>query len=88
VGVGQAGDPVGGGGEQDSVAVVGGGDAKAGGQVGLAGAGRPEERDVAGLGEEPAGGQRGDLLAYRGLGVPVELPEGFPCGEPAARIRS
>jgi hypothetical protein len=38
------------------VAVVGGGDAQAGGQVGFAGAGRAEEDDVAGLGEESAGG--------------------------------
>ena len=82
MGVGEPGDPLGRGGEQDPVAVVGGGDAQAGGQVGLAGAGRAEQHDVAGLGEEPAGCQGGDLLAHGGLGVPVELLDRLPGGEP------
>src|SRR6266540_6225568 len=44
VGVGQAGDPLGGGGEQHPVAGLAGPDAQADGQVGLAGAGRNGDR--------------------------------------------
>jgi hypothetical protein len=76
MGVGQAGDPFGRGGGQDPVAVVGGGDPQAGGQVGLAGAGRSEQHDVAGLGEEPAGGQSRDLLA-EGWSAVRDLREGY-----------
>ena len=82
VGFLEAGDPVHGGGEQDPVAVVGGDDPEAGGEVGLAGAGRAEEHDVAGLGEECAGGERRDLLAGGGLVVPVEVVECLACREP------
>ena len=57
VGVGEPGDPLGRGGEQDAVAVVGGRDAQPGGQMGLTGPGRAEQDDVAGFGEEPARGQ-------------------------------
>ena len=82
MGVGEAGDPVGRGGEQHPVPVPGGGDAECGGEVGFAGSGRAEQHDVAGLGEEPAGGQRGDLLADGGLGVEVEVLQGLAGGEP------
>ena len=62
--------------------MVRGGDAQAGGQVGLAGAGRAEQHDVAGFGEEPAGGQGGDLLPDAGLGVEVELLDRLAGTEP------
>jgi hypothetical protein len=75
--VGEAGDPVDRGGEQDPVAVVGGDHAEPGGEVRLAGAGWAEQDDVAGLGEERAGGERGDLLADAGLVVPVDVVEGL-----------
>ena len=84
MGVGEPGDPVDGGGEQDPVAVVGGDHAERGGEVGLAGAGRAEQHDVAGLGQERAGGERGDLLADGGLVVPVEVVEGLAGREPGA----
>ena len=63
VGVGQAGDPVGGGGEQDPVSVAAGGHAEGDRQMGLSGAGWSEEDNIAGFGEEPAGGQGRDLVA-------------------------
>jgi hypothetical protein len=44
VGFCEAGDPVDGGGEEDSVSVVGGDDSQAGGQMGFAGAGRDRDR--------------------------------------------
>jgi hypothetical protein len=47
VGVGQAGDPVGGRREQHPVPVLGGDDAQRGSEVGLAGSGRAEHHDVA-----------------------------------------
>ena len=72
VGVGQAGDPVGGGGEQDPVIALAGPDRQPDGEMGLAGSGRAEQHDIAGLGEERARGERGDLLADGGLGVEVE----------------
>ena len=52
MGVLESGDPFGGGGEQDPVAGLGGLDAQADGEVGLAGAGWAEEDDVLGLGQE------------------------------------
>ena len=82
MGVGQAGDPVGRGGEQDPVAVPRRGDPEGDRQMRLAGSGRAEQHDVAGLGEESARGQGGDLLANGGLGVPVEVLEGLAGGEP------
>ena len=82
VGVGQAGDPVGGGGKQHPVPVPGRGHAQRGGQMRLAGSWRSEQHDVAGLGEEPAGGQGCDLGAHARLGVEVELFQGFDRGEP------
>jgi hypothetical protein len=57
VGAGQAGNPVGGGVEQDRVAGVGGLDAQADGQVGLADPGRSQQDHVLGLGDERTGGQ-------------------------------
>ena len=82
MGVGEAGDPVGGGREQDPVAVVGGLDAESDREVGLAGAGRAEEDDVAGLGEEPSRCQRSNLLTDGGLGVEVEVVESLASAEP------
>ena len=73
MGIRQPGDPVGGGGEQDAVAVAAGGDAEGDRKVGLAGAGWSEEDDVAGFGEEPARGQGCDLVPGGGLGVEVEV---------------
>ncbi len=55
---------------------------RAGGEVGLAGAGRAEQHDVAGFGEERAGGQVRDCVAEGGLGVPVEVLEGLAGREP------
>ena len=83
VGVGEAGDPLGGGGERDAVAGLAGPDAQPGGQVGLAGAGRPEEHDVVFGGDEVQGAQVGDDLAFEGpLVVEVEVLQGLAGGEP------
>lgn len=50
--------------------------------MGFAGAGRAEQYDVARFGEQPARRQRADLTADGGLGVEVEVVEGFGRGEP------
>jgi hypothetical protein len=84
VGVGEAGDPVGGGGEQDPVPGLAGLDGQAGGDMCLAGSGRSEQDDVAGFGEERAGAQGGDLLPDGGLGVEVEVLEGLDRGKPGS----
>ena len=68
--------------------MVGGGDAEAGGQVGLAGAGWAEQDDVAGLGEEPAGGQGGDLCRTAGWASQSNSSIVLRAPNPAARIRS
>ena len=82
MGVLETGDPVGGGGEQDPLSGVAGGDAEGDRNMGFAGAWRAEEDDVAGLGEVVAGGQRRDVVAAdSGLVVEVELLEGFAGGE-------
>ncbi|MEI2714918.1 MAG: hypothetical protein V9G04_16915 [Nocardioides sp.] len=73
VGVGESGDPLCRGCEQDAVAVSCGGDAQGGGQMGLPGPGRAEQDDVACLGQEPARCQRADLGADGWLGVEVEV---------------
>ena len=83
VGVGGAGDPLGRGREQDPVAMVGCGDAQAGGQVGLAGAGWAEEDDVVAGGDEVQGAQAGDDVALEAAGVlEVEVLQGFAGREP------
>lgn len=69
VGGGESVDPLGGGGEQDSVAGLAGADRQAGGQVGLAGAGRAEEDHVLAGGDEVQGSQVGDLFAFEPSGV-------------------
>ena len=60
VGVAEAGDPFGGGGERDAVAGLAGADAEADGEVGLAGAGRAEEHDVVSGFDEVEGAEVGD----------------------------
>ena len=82
MGLGEAGDPVGCGGERDAVALSGRVDSQSDGQVGFACAGWAEQHDVAGLGEERAGGQRGDLVADGGLDVKVEVVEGLAAWKP------
>src|SRR5690606_27455834 len=81
VGLGQAGDPVGGGGEQHPVALPGGGDSEGGGQMGLAGARRSEQDDVAVLGQVRPGGQGLDRGAGAGLVVEVEVLQGLDRAE-------
>jgi hypothetical protein len=78
----QPGNPLGGGGEQDPLPVLGRGEAEAYGEVGLAGAGRAEEDDVAGLGQVGAGGQRGELGSRGGLETEVEFADGLDRREP------
>ena len=60
VGVGEAGDPLGGGGERDPVPGLAGPDPQPDGQVGLAGAGWAEEHHVLLGGDEVQGAQVGD----------------------------
>ena len=66
VGVGEAGDPLGGGGEGDPVPGLAGADAEADGQVGFAGARRAEEDHVDYGGDEVQGAEVGDGLASEG----------------------
>ena len=82
VGVGQAGDPVSRGGEQDAVAGVRGLDPQSGRQMRLAGSGWPQEDDVAGLVQERPRGEGRDLLPDGGLSVEVEVLQGLDRGEP------
>ena len=82
VGLAQAGDPVGGGGEQHPVALPGGGDAEGAGQVGLAGAGRAEEDDVAVLGQVGPRSQGLDGGPRGGLLVEVEVLDRLDRGHP------
>ena len=83
VGVGEPGDPLGGGGECDPVPGLAGADAQPGGQVGFPGAGRAEEHDVVLGGDEVQGAQVGDGLAFEGpLVVEVEVLQGLAGGEP------
>ena len=69
VGVGEVGDPVGGGGEQDSVSGLAGPDGQPDRQVSFAGAGRAEEDDVVAGGDEVQGAQVGDQVAFEAAGV-------------------
>jgi hypothetical protein len=85
VGVGEAGDPVGGGGERDAVPSLAGPDRQAGGQVGLAGAGRAEEHDVLAAGDEVQRAQVRDQVALQAAGVvEVELLQRLAGGEPGS----
>ena len=82
MGVLEAGDPVGGGGEQDPLSGMAGGDAEGDRSVSFPGAWWAKEDHVAGFGEVVACGQRGDVVAAdSGLVVEVELLEGFAGGE-------
>ena len=83
VGIGQAGDPLGRGREQDPVPGLAGPDRQPGGEVGLAGAWRAEEHDVVLGGDEVQGAQVGDHVAFEAAGVvEVELLEGLAGREP------
>ena len=83
VGVGEPVDPFGGGGEQHPVPGLAGADREAGGQVGLAGAGRAEEDHVLLGGDEVQGAQVGDQVAFQAAGVvEVELLQGLAGREP------
>ncbi|GAA2406215.1 hypothetical protein GCM10010191_12760 [Actinomadura vinacea] len=83
MGVGQAGDPLGRGGERDAVAGLAGPDAQADRQVGLAGAGRAEEHHVLPGGDEVQGAQVRDGLALeRALMVEVEVLDRLAGREP------
>jgi len=74
VGVGQAGDPSGGGSELHSVAGLAGADAKADRQVGLASAGWAEEHHVLPGRHKVQRAEVGDGVAVEALGVvEVEL---------------
>jgi hypothetical protein len=64
VGVGEPGDPFGGGGEGDPVPCLAGPDRQPDREVGFAGAGRAEEDDVVAGGDEVQGAQVGDGLAF------------------------
>jgi hypothetical protein len=83
VGVGEAGDPLGGGGERDPVPGLAGPDRQPGGQVGFAGAGRPEKDHVLPACHEVQGAQVGDDFSFQSSGmVVVELFQGLAGGEP------
>src|SRR3954453_16560007 len=74
MGLGQPGDPLGGGGELDPVAGLAGADGQPGGQVRLAGAGRAEQQHVFLRGDEVQRAQVGDQLTLEAAGVvEVEL---------------
>jgi hypothetical protein len=90
VGCLEAGDPVDGGGEQDPVPVLGGGDAEPDRHMRLAGAGRTGQHDVLGFGDALGGGQVGDgVAAESGLVVEAELLDrlaGWEPGRPDAQL--
>src|SRR5262249_50419757 len=82
VGVGQAGDPLGGGGEQDPVPGLAGADGQPDRQVGLGGAGRGEGHHGVVGGGGGGGAQVGDDLAFEPAGVvEVELFQALAGGE-------
>lgn len=81
MGAREAVDPLGRGGEQDPVPGLAGADRDAGGQVGLASAGRAEEDDVVLGGDEVQSAQVGDALAFKAAGV-VEVLQGLAGGKP------
>ena len=83
VGVGEPGDPLACGGEQDPVPGLAGADRQADGQVGLAGAGWAEEHHVLPGGDEVQGAQVGDQVAFQAAGVvEVELLQALAGREP------
>jgi hypothetical protein len=83
VGVSEAGDPFGGGGERDAVPGLAGADRDAGGEMGFAGAGRAEEHHVVAGGHEVQGAEVRDGLAFEAAGVvEVEFFQGLAGGEP------
>jgi hypothetical protein len=83
VGVGEPGDPLGGGGELDPVPGLAGSDRQPGGEVGLAGAGRPEEHHVLPAGDEVQRAEVGDGVALEAAGVvEVELLDALAGREP------
>ncbi len=83
VGLGEPGDPLGGGGELDAVAGLAGADRDPGGQVGLAGAGWAEEDHVLLGDHEVQGAEVGDQVALESAGVvEVELLQALAGGEP------
>jgi hypothetical protein len=85
VGLGEAGDPLGRGGERDAVTGLAGPDADPDGEVGLAGARRAEEHDVGALGDEVEGPEMQDGVAFEGaLVVVVEVLEGLAGREPGS----
>ena len=85
VGLGEPGDPLGGGGEQDAVPGLAGADSEPDGEVGLAGAGRSEEDHVVPGGDEVQGAEVGDQVAGQSAGVvEVELLEGLARREPGS----
>ena len=85
VGVGEPGDPFGGGGEQDPVPGLAGADRQPDREVGLAGAGWAEEHDVVAGGDEVQGAQVGDGVAFEAAGVvEVELLQAT-CGPGSGR---
>src|SRR6266508_701446 len=71
VGVGQAGDPLGRGGEQHPMAGLAGPDAQPDGQVGLAGPWWAEEDHILPCGDEVQRAEVGDLVAFQGSGVVI-----------------
>ena len=82
LGVGEQGDPFGGGAERDAVAGQAGADAERDRQVGLAGAGRAEQDDVLAAGEEVELAEvQHRVAAERGLEGEVELLERLAGGE-------
>ena len=83
VGGGEPVDPLAGGGEQHPVPGLAGADRQAGGEVGLAGAGRAEEHHVLFRGDEVQGAEVGDLVAFQAAGVvEVELLQALAGREP------
>ena len=85
--VGEAGDPFGGGREQDAVPGLAGPDRQPGGEVGLAGAGWSEEHDVVLGGDEVQGAEVGDQVAFEAAGV-VEVELLKPFGKEEGRAGS
>jgi hypothetical protein len=82
VGVGEPGDPVGGGGEGNPVPGLAGADRNADREVGLAGAGRSEEDHVVLGGDEIQRAQVGDQVTLQSAGVvEVELLQALARGE-------
>ena len=74
VAVGEPGDPLAGGGEQDAVSGLAGADRQPDGEMGLAGARRAEEDDVVLRGDEVEGAEVRDGVSLQRAGVvEVEL---------------